>query len=110
MTHLVTFAADGSTSTVSLNHRSCRFSVSLSTDNDAVTFDVVAVVVDGTETRTETVTMPEPRMVSGAVCEHVAEVIDHWFRECPWENAPLTLVRELLRIRKEFYGVYIESL
>lgn len=86
------------------------FTVELSTDNDAVSYQLQGVIQNGTETTTKTVHMPSPREIHPVICEAFYQVIDQWFKECPWEQAPMALVRELLRIRKEFHGVWLESL
>lgn len=89
-------------------HGTTTFTVELSTDNDAVTYELRRTIEHVAATN-KPVVMPQPRELHPAVCNALVTLIDRWFDKCPWELVSLRLVRELNRLRSEFHGVWNES-
>lgn len=99
---------NGVSSIVGTFTRGETFTVELSTDNDAVTYELRRTI-NHPSACNKPVVMPKPRELHPAVCKALVTLIDHWFAECPWELVSLRLVRELNRLRSEFHGVWNES-
>uniref|UniRef100_A0AB39CDX1 Uncharacterized protein n=1 Tax=Pseudomonas phage HRDY3 TaxID=3236930 RepID=A0AB39CDX1_9VIRU len=94
-------------STLRTEHASNRtFSVELKTDGAVVSYSLHGVVADSEKD----IEKPMPHQVHPAVAHAFVKLIDLWFSKCPWQQMPADLVRELLRVRGDFHGAYIESL